>query len=81
MARATHVEYTRCVWPSFGVDIERRLEEIPEGGRELFGIVDLGCAIGRDEIQRAQRILVEIRWLALDHFYPTKPHTSQRKQK
>jgi hypothetical protein len=30
-------------------------------------LLDGGCAVGRDQIERAQRRLSQVRWLALDH--------------
>lgn len=35
---------------------------------ELVGLLEAGCAVGRDEVQSLQRLLVQVRWLGFDHF-------------
>ena len=51
-----------------GIDFERDREEIAEHDRELLRVVDSRRAVRRDQVQRAERLLVEIWRFAFDHF-------------
>lgn len=62
--------------PLVGVDLEALLEEVAEDDRELLGVVDRRAAVRRDEVQRSQRVLVEVRRLAFDHFWMGGPSVS-----
>lgn len=45
------------------------LQPIPKQRRKLFPILDFRRPVGRNQIQRSQRILIQIRWLSFQHFY------------
>jgi hypothetical protein len=51
------------------------VQKILEGGRQLLLVLDVGLSVGGDQVQRPQRIFVQVRWFAFDHL---DGHDAQR---
>ncbi len=54
-------------WPLLHIHLQAFVQKILENRRQLISILDLRLPVCRDQIEGAQRILVEIGRLALDH--------------
>jgi hypothetical protein len=57
-----------CAGSRLDVDAQADGQEGLELFGELVGLLEAGCAVGRDEVQCLQRLLVQVRWLGFDHF-------------
>jgi len=49
------------------VDLEGKVEEVAEDGRQLVLILDLRCSICSNEPQRSQWAFRQVWWFAFDH--------------
>lgn len=50
-----------------GVHLQCEVEEVAEDRCQVVLLLDCRCAVGRDQIERAQWRLGQVGWLALDH--------------
>jgi hypothetical protein len=50
------------------VNLERKSEEVSEYRRQCVLLLDCWCSVCRNEPQRAERALVEVRGLSFNHF-------------
>ena len=64
----THLQQLTRRRPLLRVHLESLRKVITKYRRECVGIRDRGSPIRRDEVERFQWVLIEIRGLAFDHF-------------
>lgn len=66
-AKDAYLQQLRRRGPLLGIDLERFREVVAENRGERLGVRDLRRPVRRDEVQRLERVLVQIWGLALDH--------------
>jgi hypothetical protein len=64
---SSHLQQIMRTGTLLGVNLESEVEEVLEGGRQVVLLLDRRCAVGRDQIERAQRRLGQVRRLAFNH--------------
>ena len=66
-SHATYLQRLRRIRPLLRVHLKRLLQIVREHRREVFRVRNLRRAICGDEVERLQRVLVQVRRLALNH--------------
>lgn len=54
--------------PALDINTETDAEEVLERHPKLLGVAEARSTIRGDQVQRLERLLVEVWWLGLDHF-------------
>src|ERR1700761_5651717 len=63
------LQQLRRTWPFICVHLERLREVVAENRRKTFGVCNGRRTVRCNQVQRLERVLVEIGWFPLDHFY------------
>ena len=64
----TYLEQIMSARPLLRIDLERKVQKVPESRRQILLLPEAGRAVRRNEPKRLQRRLVEVRRLAFHHF-------------
>lgn len=67
MDHFAYLQQIMCAGTLLGIDLECKVQEVFECTRQVVLLLDRGCTVGRDQIERAQRRLGQVWWLALYH--------------